>query len=229
VIGSETARWVLSAVFVLSAAWFIADLARTLRAVHPGARSHAVAVGWHVLMCAAMLGMVWPWGTAIPPIAQVVVFTGAAAWFVGRAVLVAAPPAPSAVDAGYGARLRLASRARHWYHAAMMAAMVWMAVAMSVPLTAAAAGTADAAGAMAMTGMSMPASPSGALRPPAWVVAICLAAGLALGAAAAWLCISLARRLLTAPGRPRRRHSLLADAAGAATAAGMAAVLFAMA
>jgi Domain of unknown function (DUF5134) len=224
VVGGEAARWVLSVLFAGCGGWFIYDLSRAVRQRRAGGASHAVAAGWHVLMCAAMVSMLWAWGSVIPPIAQAVVFTGAAAWFVGRAMLVVGPAGSRPCEPR-----RTTAGLSHWYHAAMMAAMVWMAVAASVPAAVVPGAVADAAGTMAMPGMSMPASAGGATRPPGWVAAICLVAGIALGGAAAWYCVSLARRLLVTSGPARSRPVLLAHAANAVAAAGMATVLFAMA
>jgi hypothetical protein len=116
--------------------------------------------------------MSWSWGAGIPAIAQVTVFTAGGGWFAGQALFGARTGAPSV--GGHGAS---------WYHAAMMAAMVWMAVAMSAlttPATApAGSGTAGTGGPMGvMPGMAAAAGPGRAAMavgaPAWWVSASCL-------------------------------------------------------
>ena len=116
-------------------------------------------------MCAVMIAMSWSWGAGIPAIAQVTVFTAGGGWFAGQAL--------------FGARTGAASGGGHgvsWYHAAMMAAMVWMAVAMSalttpatVPAGSGTVGTGGPVG--AMPGMAAAAGPGPAamaMGAPAW-------------------------------------------------------------
>lgn len=176
-IGNEVSRWVLSALFAGLGAWYLAAAGREL---FPLGRRRllvpAVGAGLQAVMCAVMIGMSWSWGAGIPAIAQVTVFTAGGGWFAGQALFGARPGAASAGElaAGLGAS---------WYHAAMMAAMVWMAVAMSALTTPAmvpaGSGTAGTGGPMgAMPGMAAAAGPGPAAMamgaPAWWVSAGCL-------------------------------------------------------
>ena len=173
VIGNEASRWVLSALFAGLGAWYLAAAGRELFPL--GRRRRlvpAVGAGLQAVMCAVMIGMSWSWGAGIPAIAQVTVFTAGGGWFAGQAL--------------FGARTGAASVGGHgasWYHAAMMAAMVWMAVAMSALTTPATvpagSGTAGTGGPMgAMPGMAAAAGPGQAAMavgaPAWWVSASCL-------------------------------------------------------
>ena len=179
-IGNEVSRWVLSALFAGLGAWYLAAAGRELFPL--GRRRRlvpAVGAGLQAVMCAVMIGMSWSWGAGIPAIAQVTVFTAGGGWFAGQALFGGRTGAASVGDpagespggpaGGYGAS---------WYHAAMMAAMVWMAVAMSALTTPATvpagSGTAGTAGPMgAMPGMAAAAGPGPAgmaMGAPAWWV-----------------------------------------------------------
>jgi hypothetical protein len=236
-MGGAAASWSLSVVFGATGAWSIADLGRALRGRLPWRGDRAAGAGLHVLMSAGMVSMLWPWGAAVPPIALIVAFTGAAAWFAGRALFTPVPAAALAGGSGWGARGGVPPDCarqgpRNWYHAAMMAAMVWMAVALSVPATLPSGAVAAMAADASMPGMAMgAAAPGGAAGGPAdWVSVVCVVAGLAFVAAAAWYGFALLRRLgNVAPGAPGRRRALLDDTAGAAAAAGVAAMLLLMA
>lgn len=152
----------------------------------------------HLLMSGAMVAMPWPW--AVPALPQVVVFSAGAFWYVGLALF---------RPAG-GARTGLAhSRLPElWYHAGMMLAMVWMAVAM-IPVAASPGMTgmvhAHAEGTAVMTGSAT------------WALAISIALGAAFVGAALWLTTLL---ILEAAGAARGVE--VADlTASAAMAAGM--------
>ena len=165
-IGNEVSRWVLSALFAGLGAWYLAAAGRELFPL--GRRRRlvpAVGAGLQAVMCAVMIAMSWSWGAGIPAIAQVTVFTAGGGWFAGQAL--------------FGARTGAASGGGHgvsWYHAAMMAAMVWMAVAMSalttpatVPAGSGTVGTGGPVG--AMPGMAAAAGPGPAamaMGAPAW-------------------------------------------------------------
>lgn len=90
----------------------------------------------HAVAGLAMVAMLWPWGMAIPPMAGVVVFTCAAAWFAVKAALGRENP--------YS----------HWYHGAMMASMIVMWVFMT-HLSPTTAGHSAAMDPMAMGGADM--------------------------------------------------------------------------
>lgn len=234
-IGSETSRWVLSALFTVTGAWYLATVIGSLRHQR-GQRQGAVGAGLHVLMCAVMFSMFWSWGAALPTIAQVVVFTAGTAWFAGQALFagpvtgvepgVEAVPRPQAAVSGLGE-----GRAVVWYHAAMMGAMVWMAVAMSVM---AAPGVVSASGPDFMPGMDMGAGNTSGAVPTrglaasaGWTGVVSLGLAAAFLAAAAWYALTTLRAL-AGPG-PSARHDALHDGRGALMAAGMAAAFFEMA
>jgi len=111
-----TLRWVVTALFALSAAecgWRIIS----------GRRSGSSVVGHslHAIMAVAMAVMAWPRGAALPTTAPMVFFALAALWF----TVVAAREA--------------AHRGANIYHALMMLAMSWMYAAMGgLPLRRAA-------------------------------------------------------------------------------------------
>jgi len=202
VIGNEVSRWLLSALFGGLGAWYLGAAGRELFPVgRPGRLGPVVGDGLHVAMCAVMIGMSWSWGADIPAIAQVTVFTAGGGWFAGQAL--------------FGARTGTS-----WYQAAMMAAMVWMAVAMSAlttPVTlpvvtaaAAAAPPVDSMSGMAMGSGPDPAMPMGA--PAWWVGAGCLLLCVAFFGAALFFAATLWRRRGTLPGA----------GVGALMAAGMA-------
>jgi hypothetical protein len=103
-----------------------------------------VSSGAHVLMCLAMAAMPWPWAMRAPAVIPVLLFSAAVLWFAGLAVF--------RPDATHHAGVPVLA-----YHAAMMAAMVWMALLMSAPPdlpdgTGGPAATAESAG---MAGMDM--------------------------------------------------------------------------
>jgi hypothetical protein len=227
VIGGEAAGWILSALFAATALWSLGSVAGDLRSRRHGSGERAASSGLHLLMCAGMISMFWSWGTGIPPIGFAAVFTGAAAWFAGRAMF-----APVA-GAGIAAALPGSGTAHlsNWYQAAMMAAMVWMAVAVSVP--AVVPSQPSAAGQVSMPGMTMgmgALSGGGGAAPARWVTGICLAAGLALAAAAAWHGTALVHRVRAAAQAPSGFRGVVThDTAVAVATAGMAAALLMMA
>lgn len=104
-IGNEASRWVLSALFAGLGAWYLAAAGRDLfPAGRPRRLVPAVGAGLHTVMCAVMIGMSWSWGTDIPAIAQVTVFTAGGGWFVGQGLFGArtraGEPAGDTVRAG---------------------------------------------------------------------------------------------------------------------------------
>ena len=225
-IDSVAAQWALTAVFVVVAAFYLDGLARrdVRRAIEP-----AVDDGLHVLMAVGMIAMLWPWGMAVPVIVYVVIFTASALWFVSRALFVSSPVLVGARDTA--AAGHHGGRGFAWYHAGMMASMVFMAVAMSVGMSTLPllSGTSAASG-MAMAGMDMGSGDSSATAAPGmaagmqavpWVgvLSLVLAAGSVM--AAVWLVVT--------GFRDGRRPAVLAGAVGGLMAAGMAAVFVQMA
>jgi hypothetical protein len=205
--------------------------------VRPRARGVAgyresVSACLHVLMSVAVIAMFWPWGDLLPTIAQVTVFTAAAAWFAGQAL--------------FGGDALCRVRCANWYHAATMATVVWIAVLMSVPTAAVAvAGSgsmpADMGG-MDMSGMDMSGMDMSGQAPPALGTGIASAPGTAVGwagpltlvlaagffAIAAWYAFA-ALRPLASPGPRQPPGALSRDTISALIAAGMAAALLEMA
>ena len=114
-IESALLRWILTALFALTAIWFMR------RAVRAGAGApERISAMAHVLMSALMVPMAWPWGMTIPAFPQIVLLSLAGLWFLGLAVKKSWPR----VEAEPGGR---------WaslHHAAMMVAMVWMLATM---------------------------------------------------------------------------------------------------
>ncbi|ASR35798.1 hypothetical protein BAY61_13180 [Prauserella marina] len=114
-IASPVLSWILSFLFAGTAAWCVRVL------VLPSIRiPDRIDAGWHLLMSAAMIAMIWPWGMSVPAAAQAVVFTIAVGWFLGRMIL----------DAGHPHSGGHAPRAAGAHHAVMMAGMAWMAASM---------------------------------------------------------------------------------------------------
>lgn len=223
------ARWALSAVFAVTAACYLYGLAQPDQR-GPGLRLVADDA-LHVLMGVAMIAMLWSWGSAIPVMAYVLVFTAAASWFVARALFIPSTGAAGVGDPpvapGHHGFLGMA-----WYHAAMMGSMVWMAVAMAVAMStlpSASASPASGAGMGDMPGMSMPGmdmGPTGGSGISVSTIQIWIRVPnilLAIGfvVAAIWL--------VTAGVRGRGRHSVVAGALSGLMAVGMAGAFFEMA
>lgn len=166
-----TLRWVVTLLFVLSAAECVFSLTVGHRR-WPSVVGHVL----HAVMAVAMAVMAWPWGADLPTVAPMVFFLLATAWFFGVTLT------PQAA----GHRIVGA------YHALMMLAMAWMYAVMNgslLPGQAAGSG-ADAAPAQAgpsghaghagmnMPGMDMPGmdmgapSAAGAAGPPAYITTL---------------------------------------------------------
>lgn len=237
-IGNEVARVALSVLFAVIGAWYLAVLVRP-RPRGVAGYGESVGAGLHVLMSAAVIVMFWPWGERFPAIAQVTVFTTAAAWFAGQALF-------------GGDALR--ARCANWYHAATMAAVAWIAVVMSVPATAVTAVAATAGsgsmsadmGGMDMSGMDMggmdmggaaSATPgTGIAGGPGtattmaigWADPVCLVLAAGFFAIAAWYAFA-ALRPLAAPGTRHPSGMPSRDMASALIAVGLAVSLLEMA
>jgi hypothetical protein len=246
VITSEAVRVALTSVFAAVCVWYLVVLGRVVTRL--SRKLAVVSIGLHVLMCLAMISMVWPWGTRVPVIALVMVFTAGAAWFAGLALF---RIREAGHDLGHAA-----GRFAGWYQAGMMGAMVWMAVAMSAATAAparllAAGATGQSPSSGGMSGMSMGATATGAspgssgtgtstatlsaftlghpLGSMGWVGTVCLALCVVFFAAGAWFAIAALRALATPdPARPRT-GSTMHDGMGALMAAGMGVALLAMA
>jgi hypothetical protein len=230
VIGNEVSRWALSALFAGLGAWYLAAAGRELLSGRRHRLGPAAGAGLHVAMCVVMIAMSWSWGTDIPAIAQVTVFTAGGGWFAGQALF---GTRTRAASAGGPVMDPVGEHGASWYHTAMMGAMVWMAVAMSalttpmgVPAVSAAAATAGTAGSAAsMSGMAMSTGQGPAAMamgtPAGWVSAGCLLLCAAFFAAALFFAVTLWRH--------PRRGALLGAGAEALMAAGMAVALLELA
>jgi hypothetical protein len=158
----------------------------------------------HLVMSGAMTAMPWPW--AVPALPQVAVFSAGAFWYVGAALF---RPAPDVrLGSGHGAHGRLAGL---WYHAGMMLAMVWTAVAM-IP-----ASVADDGGGMAGMLRLHDAAGLGLTGDAPWALALSIALGAGFAGAAVWL----AGLLIQEAAGPARRLEVADLAASAVMAAGM--------
>ena len=123
-IDDAALRWVVTALFVFSAAV-------CLRALVAGRHSAASTVSHslHAIMAIAMAVMAWPRGAELPSRPPMLFFLAAAVWF--------------AVVTGRDREHRAANS----YHTVMMLAMAWMYAAMGgLPLPTAMAGPATDAG-----------------------------------------------------------------------------------
>jgi hypothetical protein len=140
----------------------------------------------HLLMSGAMVAMPWSW--AVPALPQVVVFSAGAFWYAGIALF--RPAADAGLGLGHGAHGQVAGL---WYHAGMMLAMVWMAVAM-IPATASADG--------GMAGMAHASTGGAAITGDApWALALSIALGALFAIGTVWLAGLLIRE---AAGRAHR-------------------------
>ncbi|MGT2426214.1 DUF5134 domain-containing protein [Amnibacterium kyonggiense] len=200
-MGTPLTASVASALFGVLSVWYAG------RAVGGRDLPDRISNLLHLLMAGAMTAMPWPW--AVPALPQVVVFSVGAFWYVGVALFRPAADAQLGVGhAGHGGAAGL------WYHAAMLLAMVWMAVAM-VP----AAPGDTMAGMTGMTGMAGMAHGAGASL-TGWVP-WALAASIALGAAFAGAAVVLLVQLIRAAAGAAHRTEVADLAASAGMAAGM--------
>ena len=242
-VTSEAVRVALTAVFATVCVWYLAILCRVVTRL--SRKLAVISIGLHVLMCLAMISMVWPWGSRVPVIALVTVFTAGAAWFAGLALF---RVRAAGHDLGHAA-----GRFAGWYQAGMMGAMVWMAVAMSAvtaPAGLLAAGAAGQTSSGAMPGMDMgataattAASTSGTstfastttlsafsfAHPTGLVSTVCLALCVVFFAAGAWFAVAALRALAAPDLAGHRTGSTMHDGMGALMAAGMGVALLAMA
>ncbi|APU16045.1 DUF5134 domain-containing protein [Actinoalloteichus fjordicus] len=116
-------RWLFTIGFAVALLGFLRQLVgRPADGPSLPARISALA---HVLMCAAMVAMTWPWGMSIPLTPQLVVFSLATAWFLALTV--------GRLRAG---REQAAGPSAHVHHTLMAAAMVWMLAIMPAAMTA---------------------------------------------------------------------------------------------
>lgn len=194
--------------WVLSVGFAVLGTISLIAALRARVAADRVSYGLHVLMSVGMIAMPWAWGMSIPVSLSVAVFTAASLWYAFQAVFRPASAAgPGDGHAHHGPILL-------WYHAVMMAAMVWMAVLMSIMVELSGTGVDPPAAMAGMTGMTGGASMAGmsASTPmavnislPAWSVAVTVAFVLQFAAAALWYLV----RLVRAPASNPRLHPAL--------------------
>jgi hypothetical protein len=195
-IDNTVLRLVLSGVFAVTTAYHL------VRVVTATPVAERVSGGWHALTGVAMVAMLWSWGMSIPSDLGILVFGGAALWFLFRA---------SADPLGAG-----------WYHAAMAASMTWMWGSMAQH--SATAGTPTPSG-MDMPGMDMAGMDHAGHQSVARSGYLLIGAGVLFLVAAAWFAAVLVRALV----RTRRGTEVRGSGANVLMAAGMAACFLAAA
>lgn len=205
-------RWILTALFALTAAWCGYRIAAPV-----GGWRDRISSAAHVAMSLLMIAMAWPWGMAVPMLPQIALFTIAAAWFLVLTAL--------RVPCGH---LRRAARLAHAHHAATSAAMVWMVATMPALM----AGSHDSGGSGHHHALGAPhsgvlaaaAAPTGhTARIPLITAAI---AAILVLSSTAWIA-SAADTGRTSTNRTTTRHALDSACHGAMSA-GMGFMLFAM-
>ncbi|MBA5224645.1 MULTISPECIES: DUF5134 domain-containing protein [Streptomyces] len=135
-VAASGLRWVLSLLFAVPVAYGV------WRLVLPGTSAgERVDHALHAAMGVLMIAMAWPWGTDLPVVPQVVLFSVGALWFVAAA--------PFRARVGSRGRVVVAALP----HVVMMGAMAWMVSAMSSSGTASDGG--GSAGMHDMAGMDM--------------------------------------------------------------------------
>jgi hypothetical protein len=110
-LGIASLQWVLTAAFSAAALFHLVRCARPVGAGRPPADRHRTSEALHLVMCVAMIAMLWPWGARVPAAAWIGTFTVSAGWFVTRTVR---------------------SAGRRWvpaFFATSAAAMIWMGAA----------------------------------------------------------------------------------------------------
>jgi hypothetical protein len=125
--------WVLTIAFVSSCGWFLYQGARSSAGV-----TDRISLLAHAVMCVAMVAMVWPWGTRLPPSAQFAALGSSALWFLLLAVR--------------ARRTTLAVANAH--HTLMAFVMIWMVVAALPAPSHPQAGNTAISGMSEMPGMS---------------------------------------------------------------------------
>lgn len=117
-IADAALRLVVTAMFAVSALYCAVRLTRRISV--PARGTYAA----HLLMGAAMIVMAWPAGMGVLAVPQLIVFGAATVWFLVLAISFGRAWARSSHHERHG-------RLVYWYHAVMMAAMVWMLAAMA--------------------------------------------------------------------------------------------------
>ncbi len=206
-------RWIVTALFVLSAAECVYAIATGRRVW-----SHIVGHSLHFVMAVAMAVMAWPRGAELPTTGPLVFFLLATVWFIVVAL----------VQSG--------NRGINVYHASMMLAMVWMYAVMSgsllpKPSEGSGGGGAPVAhhgsSAGSMPGMDMPGG-SGAtesIGDPPFITMLNWLCTIAFALAVGWWLYRCFVERKADPTQPS--HRFLGTAAQAMMAAGMS-IMFAV-
>ena len=199
--------------WILSVGFAVLGAVSLIAALRARGTADRISYGLHVLMSAGMVAMPWAWGMSIPVPLSVAVFTAASLWYAYQALFRPASAAgPGDGHVHHGPVLL-------WYHAAMMAAMVWMAVLMSIMADlsgmggdghSAMAGMSGMSGGAPMAGMTDSAPTAGmsmadTVSLPVWSIALSLAFVLLFAVAAVWYLV----RLVRAPSGDPRAHPAL--------------------
>ena len=197
-------RWIVTALFVLSAAECVYAIATGRRVW-----THIVSQALHLVMALAMVVMAWPWGMVLPTTGPMLFFAVAALWFV----------ALTFVRAGH--------RGINAYHAAMMLAMVWMYAVMSGSLLPAPSDGTSPAGSVGghhsmpgMPGMEMPGGSAESTGSAPFITGINWLCAVGFALAAVWWLYRYFVQRKAEPTQPS--HRFLGIAAQAMMAAGMA-------
>jgi len=204
VIQDPVLRWIVTALFVVSAA-------ECVFAIAAGRRSwpHMVSDSLHFVMAVAMTVMAWPRGAALPTTGPMVFFLAATVWFVVVAL----------AESGH--------RIVNAYHASMMLAMSWMYAVMSgsllpQPSEGMGPGTHHIASTTSMPGMDMPDMAGSAehIQNPPLISGLNWLCTVGFAIAAAWWLYWFFARRRAEPTAPANRF--VGIACQAMMAAGMA-------
>jgi hypothetical protein len=201
---SPLLRWILTVLFIATAAWFLLQALRRGLCV-----SERISSTSHVAMSVLMVPMAWPWGMHLPATPQIVLFGLATLWFLALAI----GSARFRAGRSHGGRLA------QLHHAVVMAAMVWM-VALMPQLMAVDHNGSEHGGHHAMgpgaTGIAA-AGPAPNQLPTGMTIITLLLAGFLLLSSVGWIAEALdtARRNPNATTQP---GSVAPEAGGYATA-----------
>lgn len=207
-IADPLLRWVVTVLFVLSAAEMVYAMVTSHRA-----GAYVVSHLLHLLMAVAMAAMAWPRGAALPTTGPMFFFLAATAWFAG------------VVLKYRGHRLI------NGYHALMMLAMAWMYAVMNGDLLpgsrsggdpGAGAPMAGMPGMPGMAGMAAPGADDGAsaMAQPGYVGVLNWVCTTGFAVATLWWLYRYFGQRRAEPAQPV--HRFLGDASQAMMAAGMA-------
>lgn len=120
-MGTVASGWLLTIVFGLATVGETEVLIE-IRGSGRAARLARAGRFWHVLAGVAMIGMLWSFGLAVPPIALIVLFSAGTLWFSGLALFP-------------GWWVRPGSVPEAWRHASMMLSTAAMAGVMAAQQT----------------------------------------------------------------------------------------------